>query len=163
MEKVWRKPLQGVVKINFDATITGKKMSYRLVARDHDGLVLSGRAGVLDKNVQVEWAKLQALEESISSAQSKNWSKLEFEFYCVSLVNHFNKKNDDITTMGHRIQEIYRLMGPFYSFNFTWAPRCCNKVADYLCNWAKAKNCTMDFNMDYPSDIHELVLNDAIS
>ncbi|MBA0753647.1 hypothetical protein Gogos_021879, partial [Gossypium gossypioides] len=39
-------------------------MSFRLVARDHDGFVLGDLAGVLDKNVQAEWAELQALEES---------------------------------------------------------------------------------------------------
>ncbi|KAG8489183.1 hypothetical protein CXB51_017231 [Gossypium anomalum] len=40
MKKTWRKPIQGVIKINFDATITGNKMSYGVVARDHDGFVL---------------------------------------------------------------------------------------------------------------------------
>ncbi|MBA0729358.1 hypothetical protein Golax_023381 [Gossypium laxum] len=52
MEKVWKKLRQRVIKINFDATTNGRKMSFRLVARDHDGFVLGGRAGVLEKNVQ---------------------------------------------------------------------------------------------------------------
>ncbi|MBA0573770.1 hypothetical protein Golob_001027 [Gossypium lobatum] len=52
MEKVWKKPRQRVIKINFDATTNGRKMSFGLVARDHDGFVLGGRASVLEENVQ---------------------------------------------------------------------------------------------------------------
>ncbi|MBA0568201.1 hypothetical protein Golob_005710 [Gossypium lobatum] len=72
VEKVWKKPGQRVVKINFNITANGKKMSFGLVARDHDGFVLGGRAGVMDKNVQAEWADLHALEEIISFARTKN-------------------------------------------------------------------------------------------
>ncbi|MFQ6666298.1 hypothetical protein Gotur_032699 [Gossypium turneri] len=57
--KVWMKPPQGVVKINFDATVAGKKTSYGLLARDSDGFVLGGRAGVLDKDLQIEWGEMQ--------------------------------------------------------------------------------------------------------
>ncbi|KAG8485709.1 hypothetical protein CXB51_019034 [Gossypium anomalum] len=55
IEKGWKNPGQGVVKINFDATTMGRKMSLGLVARDHDGFVLGGRACVLEKKVQAEW------------------------------------------------------------------------------------------------------------
>ncbi|MBA0660365.1 hypothetical protein Goklo_012388, partial [Gossypium klotzschianum] len=61
VEKGWKKPGHGVVKINFDAAVNGQKMSFGLVARDHDGFVLGGRADVLDRNVQAEWVELHAL------------------------------------------------------------------------------------------------------
>lgn len=54
LEKAWRKPLHGEVKINFDATIVVHKMSYGLVARDHDGFVLGGRVGIVAKEVQID-------------------------------------------------------------------------------------------------------------
>ncbi|MBA0873031.1 hypothetical protein Goshw_025589, partial [Gossypium schwendimanii] len=57
--KVRMKPPQGVVKINFDATVAGKKTRYGLLARDSDGFVLGGRAVVLDKNLQIEWGEMQ--------------------------------------------------------------------------------------------------------
>ncbi|MBA0666336.1 hypothetical protein Goklo_002758, partial [Gossypium klotzschianum] len=123
--KVWMKPPQGVVKINFDATVAGKKTSYGLLARDSDGFVLGGRAGVLDKDLQIEWGEMQSLGESINFVRSNNWSKMEFETDCVSLVNRFNKRNEDLTT-----------------------------IADHLCKFAMDKNCTLDFNVDYPLDIH---------
>ncbi|MBA0579300.1 hypothetical protein Gorai_021561, partial [Gossypium raimondii] len=97
MEKVWRKPSQGVVKINFNAIVAGKTTSYGLLARDSDGFVLGGSVGVLEKDLQIYWGELQALEESIKSTCSNNWTKLEFESDCVSLVNRFNKRNYDLT------------------------------------------------------------------
>ncbi|KAG8496274.1 hypothetical protein CXB51_009517 [Gossypium anomalum] len=55
MEKVRRKPLQGVIKINFDATTLNKKKSYGLVERDFGGFVLGSFMGVLDKELQIDW------------------------------------------------------------------------------------------------------------
>ncbi|KAL1162665.1 hypothetical protein V6Z11_A07G218100 [Gossypium hirsutum] len=72
IEKGWRKLDQGLVKINFDANTTGRKMCFGIVVRDHDGFVLGGWVGVLEKNVQAEWAELHALEKSIRFAQTKN-------------------------------------------------------------------------------------------
>ncbi|KHF97665.1 Transcription factor TFIIIB component B'' [Gossypium arboreum] len=51
MEKSWKKPDQGTVKINFDASSNGRQLSFGLVARDHDGFVLGGRAGMVAQNV----------------------------------------------------------------------------------------------------------------
>ncbi|MBA0707999.1 hypothetical protein Golax_019995, partial [Gossypium laxum] len=112
VEEVWKKSGQGVVKINFNATANG----------------------VIDKNVQAEWAEVHALEESINFAMTKNWLKLVFESDCVSLVNQLNRTKANFSTMGHRIQEILKLLDPFSSVSFVWAPRCCNKAVDYLCN-----------------------------
>ncbi|MBA0843757.1 hypothetical protein Goarm_000917 [Gossypium armourianum] len=163
MEKVWKKPGERVIKINFDATTNGKKMSFRLVARDHDGFVLGERAGVLEKNVQAEWVEMHALEESIRFARTKNWLNLEFEADCVSFVNRLNRPKANFSTMGHRIREILKLLDSCFSFCFVWAPRCCNKAADYLCNWATINNYTKDFNIDYPLEIHDIIVSDEIN
>ncbi|KAG8499217.1 hypothetical protein CXB51_005653 [Gossypium anomalum] len=108
-------------------------MSFGLVARNHDSFVLSGWVGVLEKNVQAEWAELHALEESFNFARTRNWLKLEFEFDCVSLVNWLNRMKADFSTMGYSIRESLKMLDPCVNFSFVWAPRCCNKVADYLC------------------------------
>ncbi|KAK5811856.1 hypothetical protein PVK06_027235 [Gossypium arboreum] len=164
LERGWRKPEQGSVKINFDANTMGRKMCFGLVARDHDGFVLGGRADVLKKNVQAEWAELHALEESISFAVTKNWDKLIFESDCVSLINQLNKAKVDRSTMGYRIREILIRLEQCcnFSFSFVWAPRCCNKVAGLLCSWANEQSCITNFDMDYPSVIHDVILKYAI-
>ncbi|KAK5843365.1 hypothetical protein PVK06_005819 [Gossypium arboreum] len=101
MKKTWRKPRQRVIKVNFDATVNGTKTCYDLVARYHDGFVLGRRFDTMDKDIQIEWAEMLVLEESISFARSKSWSKLEFETDDVSLVNHFKNKKFDLTTISH--------------------------------------------------------------
>ncbi|MBA0702112.1 hypothetical protein Goari_022061, partial [Gossypium aridum] len=121
VEEVWKKPGQGVVKINFNSTANGRKMSFRLMTSYHDGFVFGGRTGVIDKNVQAEWAEVHTLEESINFAMTKNWLKLRFESDCVSLVNQLNRMKADFSTMGHQIREILKLLDPFSSVSFVWA------------------------------------------
>ncbi|XP_016743147.1 uncharacterized protein [Gossypium hirsutum] len=162
-DKVWRKPSQGVNNINFDTSVHGKKVYYVLVAIDSEGFVHGERMGVVDKEMQIEWAEMLAMEESLNVARSNNWNALELESDCASLVNRFKNWSCDLTMLGHRMREIQRKTHCFSYFNFKWGPRCCNKVADYLCSWAKTKDCNKDFKMDYPSEVHEFVLNDAIS
>lgn len=50
-----------MVKINVDAAVDGKRMSFGVVARDHEGFVLGGRAGVKENHAGVEWADLLAV------------------------------------------------------------------------------------------------------
>lgn len=161
--KAWKKPNQETIKINFDAAVYGMSAWYGLVARDADGFVHGGRMGFVNKELHTEWAELQAMEESIYFARSKNWNSVELESDYASLVNRFNCRQEDLTMLGHRLREIQTLTYYFSHFSFNWAPRCCNKVADALCSWAKTNNCKKDFNMDYPLEIHELVLIDAIN
>ncbi|MBA0866096.1 hypothetical protein Goshw_017857, partial [Gossypium schwendimanii] len=151
------------VKINFDAAVKDRKTSFGIIARDHDGFVLGRRAGVLNRNYNAEWAELYALEESIKLARDNTWVWFEFESDCASLINRLRRLNVDFSTMGHCIRALLNFLGPCFSFNFNWAPRCCNKAADQLCSWAITNNCTNTFDMDYPMEIHNIVLNDAIN
>ncbi|MBA0818561.1 hypothetical protein Gohar_028334 [Gossypium harknessii] len=151
------------IKVNFDAAVYGMSAWYGLVARDADGFVHGGHVGFVNKELHTEWAELQAMEESIYFARSKNWNSVKLESDCASLVNRFNCRQEDLTMLGHRLREIQKLTNYFSHFSFNWALRCCNKVADALCSWAKTNNYKMDFNMDCPLEIHELVLSDAIN
>ncbi|MBA0842329.1 hypothetical protein Goarm_002160 [Gossypium armourianum] len=51
----------------------------------------------VNKEIQIEWAELQTMEESIKVARSNNWNYLELESDYASLVNRFNKRNIDLT------------------------------------------------------------------
>ncbi|MBA0575998.1 hypothetical protein Golob_025282 [Gossypium lobatum] len=50
----------------------------------------------------------------------------------------------------------------FDSVQINWIDRCSNKAADLLCNLAIKKKCNLYFNTDYPVEIHNIVINDAI-
>ncbi|MBA0867699.1 hypothetical protein Goshw_003055 [Gossypium schwendimanii] len=87
MTKAWQKLHQGVLKINFDASVQGKKVFYGLVAKDVDGFVHGGRMGFVDKELLIECVELLAMEESLNFSQLNNWKNLELESDCASLVN----------------------------------------------------------------------------
>ncbi|MBA0811001.1 hypothetical protein Gohar_002940, partial [Gossypium harknessii] len=106
--KAWQKPHQGVLKINFDASVQGKKVFYGLVAKDADGFVHGGWMGFVDKELPIEWAELLAMEESLNFSRLNNWKNLALESDCTSLVNRFNKRNNDLTLLGYRLREIHR-------------------------------------------------------
>ncbi|XP_016679240.1 uncharacterized protein [Gossypium hirsutum] len=163
VERVWQKPEAGFIKINFDATIQESLVFYGLVARDADGFVYGGHVGMIDKVSSIEWAEMYALDESIKYARSKNWKYVSVESDCASIVNRFNSRKEDLTLIGHQVKEIRKHTAGFNFFKANWAPRCCNKVADALCKWAFINKSCMDFNMDFPTEIHDLVLKDAIN
>ncbi|MBA0702072.1 hypothetical protein Goari_005660 [Gossypium aridum] len=163
VEKGWKKPDPGVIKINYDATIHEKKACYGLVARDTDSFVHGWCVGCVKKDLSVEWTELQAMEESINFARINNWKVVALESDCANLVNQFNSRQKDLTVLGYRLREIQKLKIYFSNFTINWAPRCCNKVVDALCKWANIKNCNLVSNLDYPLDIYDLVLKDAIN
>ncbi|MBA0579573.1 hypothetical protein Gorai_021825 [Gossypium raimondii] len=162
-DKKWTKPPYGIVKINFDATVLMKKMGYGMLARDSDGFVLGEGAGIIDTNMQIEWVELKAFEESLNFARSLNFPNLVFETNCISLVNRINKRGQNITLLGHRINDVCKLPEYFNLPKIMWANRSCNRIANHLCKMAMDKNCNFNFNLDYPMDIHELVMNDSIN
>ncbi|KAH1084405.1 hypothetical protein J1N35_024166 [Gossypium stocksii] len=65
---------------------------------------------------------------------------------CASIVNHFSFHKEDITILDHRIKEARKMLDSFVS----------TKV-----KWALSKCCNLSFEMDYPSDIHNIVIYDA--
>ncbi|MBA0669638.1 hypothetical protein Goklo_024759 [Gossypium klotzschianum] len=162
-EKGWQNPGAGVVKINFDAAVDGSRMIFGLVARDHKGFMLGGRAGVLENQTGAEWAELQAFAESVELVREKRWLKVELESDCANLVNRLNKARVDFSSYGYRIRQLLNSVDSCFTFNFVWAPHCCNKVADQLSVWAFKNNCTKAFDMDYPIEIHDVILKDAIN
>ncbi|KAA3462544.1 LINE-1 reverse transcriptase isogeny [Gossypium australe] len=163
VDKKWKKPAPGVIKINADAAVKERYVYFGLVARDCDGFVIGGRMGTWNKRMDVLWAEMNALKESIKFASLNNWEKVEIETDCADLVNHFKKRNNDVTSIGYCLRVLFGQTEQFNFFDLLWAPRCCNRVADLLCNLARDKSCNMDFNMDYPLEIHDSVLNDAIN
>ncbi|MBA0875914.1 hypothetical protein Goshw_023307, partial [Gossypium schwendimanii] len=152
-ERGWQKLGTRVVKINFDAAVNGRMMSFGLVARDHDGFVIGGRAGILVINARAEWTEMQALTEGMELAQEKRWLKLELESDCANLVNRLKRAHVDFSTLGFRIRQLINSFDPSFDFNFVWAPRFSNIVADLICKWAFKNNCTKAFDMDYPLEI----------
>ncbi|MBA0749337.1 hypothetical protein Gogos_003282 [Gossypium gossypioides] len=157
----WTKPPNEAIKINVDAAVFYSVVGIGIIVRDHDGFVLGGRAIFLDDKMDIEWAEAEALRESIMWASNNNVTRVVFETDCVSLVNQFKSRWEDISIFGFQLKEIFGLLESFIDVKIEWVAHSSNRVVDSLCKLAINKRCTFPFNMEYLSDIHELVLVDA--
>ncbi|MBA0854118.1 hypothetical protein Goshw_026219 [Gossypium schwendimanii] len=152
-----------IVKLNFDATISKNKIGFGVIVSDFDGLVLSGGWGFKDEDMTVDWEKLYALEESLKITRSLNIPNAIFETDCASLANRVKKGGDDIIIIGYHIKEILKTMEMCNNAAVNWINRSCNKVADFICKYAIINYCILVFGMDYPKEIHDLVIDDSIN
>ncbi|MBA0856704.1 hypothetical protein Goshw_001876, partial [Gossypium schwendimanii] len=122
----WEKPPGGYAKINFDASVNNKRTCYGVIVRADDGFVLGGGGGFKDEVLSVDWAELYAFEENLKIACSLNITRTIFETDSAGLVNRVKNRGKDITIMGFRINEIYRIMDKFSSATVIWANRSSN-------------------------------------
>ncbi|MBA0738377.1 hypothetical protein Gogos_011742, partial [Gossypium gossypioides] len=104
----------------------------------------------------VEWAKLEAFEESLKVENKFNISKAMFESDYASLVNRVNNQGKDITILGNCINEVCKQLEKFDSVKIAWANRSYNHVASFIYDFAINNKCNWNFNMDYSSKIHVL-------
>ncbi|KAL1172613.1 hypothetical protein V6Z11_A05G360000 [Gossypium hirsutum] len=88
-------------------------------------------------------------KEGIKLAKKLKLTQLNLESDSAVLVNKVNKRRQDITILGQRIKQECEAFKK-------------NTVADYLCNLAITNKCDVYFDMDYPLDIHNIILKDAI-
>ncbi|MBA0767255.1 hypothetical protein Gotri_016165 [Gossypium trilobum] len=157
----WIKPPNDSLKINVDATIVVSAVGIRVITRDCEDFVLGGRAVYMDYKMDVDWVEAEALGEGIIWAHNNNVTRAIFETGCAGLVNRFKSRHEDISIYGYRLKEIFRLLDSFIDIKLEWVGCSSNRVADCLCKLVVKKRCTFPFDMEYPSDIHELVIVDS--
>ncbi|MBA0786227.1 hypothetical protein Gotri_028235 [Gossypium trilobum] len=160
--KRWEKPPKGFVKINFNASVCNNRFGYGVIVRDEDGFVLS--CGRDFKEVSsVEEAECNAFEESIKLACKLNINNdVIFDTDNCCLVNKVKYQRTYITIIGTRIKECTKAFVKFKSADLVWKNQSCNLVADLICYKICTEAYTCFFEMDYPLDIHDAVMCDAI-
>ncbi|MBA0587403.1 hypothetical protein Gorai_000535, partial [Gossypium raimondii] len=157
----WIKPPNDSLKINVDATIVVSAVGIRVITRDCEDFVLGGHAVYMDYKMDVDWVEAETLGEGIIWAHNNNVTRAIFETGCAGLVNRFKSRHEDISIYGYRLKEIFRLLDSFIDVKLEWVGCFSNRVADYLCKLVVKKCCTFPFDMEYPSDIHKLVIVDS--
>ncbi|KAG8503436.1 hypothetical protein CXB51_001596 [Gossypium anomalum] len=160
---VWeRKPPKEFVKVNVDAAILDGYVGYGVIARDANGFALSSCYGFNDKTLDVIWVELKALSVGMKLAKTMKISKLIVESDNVTLINIVNKGENDITILGRCANKECTILRNFDSIRFNWVDRRSNVVADLLSKLAIKNKCNLNFNMDYPMEIHNLIISEAI-
>lgn len=161
--KKWKRPTNGTIKVNFDATVNNNRMGYGVIIRDEDGFVLGGGGGFQEGSFSVLEAECIALERSVEVANKLNLTgKVTFETDSAELANKWNMDNGDITIIGSRIKKCKEAVNLFNSASLVWSHRSCNRVADLICTKMCREAKKWFFDMDYPKDIHNAVTSDII-
>ncbi|KAK5845498.1 hypothetical protein PVK06_001688 [Gossypium arboreum] len=163
MHKRWTKPPDGVIKINVDAAVVNGNVGYGAIARNHDGFVIGGCYSFANKSQDVNWAEFEAFVEGLNLSLKLKVDKIILECDSAYLVNAVKKKDQDITILGYCLNKSCRKFRNFTSVQVNWISRCSNKASDFLCNLAIKNKCNFYFNMDYPMEIHSIIINDAIN
>ncbi|KAH1055793.1 hypothetical protein J1N35_033858 [Gossypium stocksii] len=158
----WEKLSEGVSKVNVDVSVNANGMSLGIIVKDSNGFVLSSKAVFINKVVSFEWAELDALIEGFWLTHSLSSDKVIFEMDCASIVNHFCKHKKDITVLGHRIKEARKMFNSFFKVDVNLVDHGCNNLVESLCTWSLSNYCNLPFEMDYPSDIYNIVISDTI-
>ncbi|KAK5840140.1 hypothetical protein PVK06_009020 [Gossypium arboreum] len=73
----WKKPAQGVIKINVDAAIDEERMGLGVIVRDKDGFVLGGYGSIKDTTFNSDWPKIMAIEEGVILAKNMNLERVK--------------------------------------------------------------------------------------
>ncbi|KAG8483530.1 hypothetical protein CXB51_023272 [Gossypium anomalum] len=160
--KGWKKPPKDFVKINVDAAIFENGAGYGVIIKYANGFVLGGCYGFANKTLDVIWAELETLSMGLKLADSMKIPKLIVESDNETLINTVNKREKDGTILGQCIKKECMIIRNFDSVLFNWIDRRSNEAADSLSKLAIKNNCNLNFKMDYPLEIHKVIIREAI-
>ncbi|MBA0784801.1 hypothetical protein Gotri_025785, partial [Gossypium trilobum] len=127
------------------------------------GFVIGGCYNFKDKAMDITWAELDAFKEGLKLAERLKIDRLIVESDSAMLVNAVKKKRTDISILGQSVRKECEVFSNFKSVQVNWINRNSNYAADSLCNLAIRNKNVLYFDMEYPSDIHNIIIQDAIN
>ncbi|KAG8480203.1 hypothetical protein CXB51_024901 [Gossypium anomalum] len=149
-------------KINFDAAVSNRNIGYGVIVRDADGFVTAGCYAYENKAIDAVWAELKAVTIGMKLASRLNLSKIIMESDNATLINTFKNGDKDVTILGCCVKQECRDFNKFDTIQFNCTDRKSNSVADMLSKIAIKDRCDLTFDMDYPMEIHDAIISDAI-
>lgn len=106
------------------------------------------------------WAKIEAID-GISWARTQIFSKIIIESDCAGVINRFTTHRDDITIIGNHLAEVKKGADAFEDCTFGWTKRNCSRAANKLSELVLKMLCNFSFQLDFPKEIHNIVINDS--
>ncbi|MBA0785068.1 hypothetical protein Gotri_025482, partial [Gossypium trilobum] len=113
--------------------------------------------------MDITWAELDAFKEGLKLAERLKIDKLIVESDSAMLVNAVKKRRTDISILGQCVRKECDVFSNFESVQVNWINRNSNYAADFLCNLAISNKNDLYFDMNYPLDIHNIIIQDVIN
>ncbi|MBA0875507.1 hypothetical protein Goshw_007892 [Gossypium schwendimanii] len=136
--KIWTKPVDRVVKINFDAAYDGRqsKAAIGVVARDKEGLVLLLCTDVHQRVSSAFGAEAIACRKALQIGINMQWEKVIIEGDSLSIIRKCKTKRPDKSLVSAYIHYIHQLLFRFKECRFEHISRLANNLAHILSNEA---------------------------
>ncbi|KAF5445799.1 hypothetical protein F2P56_034822 [Juglans regia] len=160
----WKKPREGVTKINWDAAFlkSSKRMGIGIVFRDQEGDILLSACIPLSSVMTAAQAEANALWKALKMCEELRIGEAELEGDALSIVNAINNREENWEWGGQTIEDIRGLLHNRPQWHVTHTFREANKVADFLAKFSLNVNEEVIWMEDGPEGLYSLVLQDKV-
>ncbi|XP_062100654.1 uncharacterized protein LOC133806581 [Humulus lupulus] len=156
------KPMEGVVKINYDAGLdhVAKKAGAGAVFRDFHGMVLASSTWSWDHLLDPTIAEALAVYHSILLCSRLGYHMVVIESDCAIVVRAINSHKIEHSYLGYIIRDILSYCNSFHSISFNFCPRMANGVAHSLAKFALSLSNDFIWWPGYPECINVVIQDD---
>jgi len=165
-KQVWRRPPNGVLKLNCDGSFlpSEKSGSWGCLIRDSDGDVVQAGRGKINNLLSAFQAELIACLQGIQMAASLGIGRLILATDAMEVVGAVNSEVHDASAVGHLMEEIKSLLSlNFISFECVFGSRSCNEAAHVLAKLGHMCTEGEIISDSIPECISVIVANDLLA
>ncbi|KAF7836340.1 MDIS1-interacting receptor like kinase 2-like [Senna tora] len=134
----WEKPMEGMVKINTDAsTLLGGGGVIGGLIRDSVGVC---EAAFTERTMMVSnpmVLEADAIRKGMEVALRLGYGRVVVETDAKAVMDQLENADATLSPLRASCQQIKMLISSFNSVEFVWVPRCCNKASHFLISFAK--------------------------
>ncbi|XP_040988914.1 uncharacterized protein LOC121236529 [Juglans microcarpa x Juglans regia] len=156
----WRKPREGVTKINWDAAFLkdSKRMGIGIVFRDQERDILLSACILQSRVMSATQVEATALWKAMKMCDELQMGEVEFEGDALCIVKAVNNKDENWEWGGQTIEDIQGLLHNRSQWLVTHTFREANKAADYLAKFSLNASEEVIWMEDGPKGLYSLIL-----
>ncbi|KAL0289660.1 UNVERIFIED_CONTAM: hypothetical protein Sangu_2607900 [Sesamum angustifolium] len=133
-EMAWSPPKQGLIKINFDASISKNLggVGIGVVARDHERRILDWRTATVLGITAPEHDEAITARTAVEFANQMDWRSCVIEGDCLQAIQKIRATKEDSSSTGAIISDIHVFTTDFVSVLYSHVKRSTNRAAHCL-------------------------------
>lgn len=156
----WQRPLEGFIKINWDAAIdkANHQMGVGVLARDAEGVVVASLCATIPSISDPGVAETMALWRAVALCRELEFPAVHLEGDSLELVQTLLQQGDCWKRHGQLIEDIRQSLSYFSSWHISYVRRVANAGAHTLARAAATKSINLLWRDSYPDFLHNLVI-----
>lgn len=158
----WQRPLEGFIKINWDAAIdkANHQMGVGVLARDAEGVVVASLCATIPSISDPVVAETMALWRAVALCRELEFPAVHLERDSLELVQTLLQQGDCWKRYGQLIEDIRQSLSSFSSWHLSYIRRVANAGAHTLARAAATKSINLLWRDSYPDFLHNPVISE---